>query len=82
MKSSTLSAFQDEFSKLAQEEGLVSKTQRRLRIAGEFASPVAEGLASGIIAKGLGIKDMRKILAAGGAGAAHGVYRKTKDYAG
>jgi hypothetical protein len=81
MNTRLLAALQDEFQKIAQ-EGVLEKTKRRLRIAGEFASPVAEGVAAGLIGRGLGLKDIRKIMAAGGAGAVHGVYRKTKEYSG
>ena len=77
----TLVAFRDELTKIAQ-EGRLQRAKRKAGVAAEFASPPAEGLAAGLIAKGVGVKDPRKLLAAAGAGALHGVIRKTKKYAG
>ena len=82
MDNATLDALQDEFTKLAQGEGLISKARRRIGVAGEFASPTAEAALLGLAARGLGIRNPRHLLSAAGLGAAHGVVRKTKKYAG
>lgn len=81
MRDIVLAACRDELSKIAQ-EGVIHKTRRRAGVAAEFAAPSAEGLATGLIARGVGVRNPRKLLAAAGVGALHGVVRKTKKYAG
>ena len=76
-----LQAMSDEFQKLSQ-EGIVRRTVRRAQVASEFAEPPAEAALGFLAAKGLGAKSPKRLLAAGGAGLVHGVYRKTKKYAG
>ena len=76
-----MSALVEEFQKLAQ-EGIISRTKRRIGVAKEFIEPSAEGLIGILAAKGLGARRLKHLLSAGGVGAVHGTYRKTKKYAG
>lgn len=71
----------DELQKLAQ-EGVVRRTARRARVAGEFAQPPAEAGVAALLLRGLGVRDPRKLLTGAGVGVLHGIYKKTRQYAG
>ena len=81
MELKTTEALRDELAKIAQ-EGFVRRTARRASVASEFADPLAEAALAGLAARGLGVRDPRRILGAAGIGGVHGVMRKTRKFAG
>ena len=80
MNLASVQSCRDELTKLAQ-EGVVRRTVRRARIAKEFSVPTVEAGLGALLARGFGLKDPRKLLAAAGLGALHGIYTRTRKFA-